>query len=53
MTPCRAYWTLCGFLLAVDALILLSIANEILGWADRPSSRASITQETRAEMRSF
>ncbi|HLE81377.1 MAG TPA: hypothetical protein VJA25_08800 [Dehalococcoidia bacterium] len=47
MTACRAYWTCIGLLVAFNAMVWLTIANEVLRRADGPQgrSRRAISQE--------
>ena len=47
MTPCRAYWTCVGLLVAFNAMVWLAIANEVLRRADGPQGRSRVTRETR------
>ena len=47
MTACRAYWTCIGLLVAFNAMVWLTIANEVLRRADGPQGRSRVTRETR------
>jgi len=40
VAPCRAYWTCVGLLVAFNAMVWLTIANEVLRRAEGPQGRS-------------